>query len=167
MPKGDHDMQCEECGRPIDFERDIRCKQLCRRCQKDPSDAREEQLRAIEANVAAVKGALAAARGQPLCTVADSGYRARSRNGDAWENGWGQVAHEIDMCAAGRGECSGLSPPADDRVAELEKLIKAAFLEGRGWGFSLRERKSGNPEWEDSEAKAALDAQEGGGRCLK
>jgi hypothetical protein len=50
-----------------------------------------------ETERAAVEGAVAACRGLPLHTVADTSYGARSRCGDAWERGWG---YATDLCEA-------------------------------------------------------------------
>lgn len=54
----------------------------------------KERLQAVK--IATCQGAMAAALGKPLHTVSQSGYAARSLNGDAWEQGWQYVAESAE-----------------------------------------------------------------------
>ncbi len=56
--------------------------------QADPESHAEQKQRIRKIKVATAQGCLAAALGQPLHTVADSGHAPRSYEGDAWEHGW-------------------------------------------------------------------------------
>lgn len=70
------------------------------RLRADLADDVERRRRAI---LATCKGALAAALGQPLHTVAQSGYEARTLEGDSWEHAW-QFVHESALFQRGRAE---------------------------------------------------------------
>ena len=68
----------------------------------------DERERIRNACMASVEGAIAACKGLPLHTVANSDYKSRSLNADSWEYGWMQAAHDIDFDAAQSGQCPGL-----------------------------------------------------------
>jgi len=81
------------------------------RLARDDRDLRQSLERIRDQEAAAVEGAVAACRGLPLHTVADSGHRARSGQGDAWERGWAQAANlcGTDLSAVSAGRSDGLS----------------------------------------------------------
>lgn len=63
----------------------------------DELEAEIDRLRAELARLqgverAAIEGAIAAAQGKPISAASESGYKARSACGDAWERGWQYTA---------------------------------------------------------------------------